>query len=281
MKKLILVLLTTTLLSIHIYAPPILEAKTKMLLQYEVLYKQYKRAIYIENILTTIRKKENSVENYQAIGANGEIGVYQYMKSTYKRLCMRYFGGYREPTPHNQDTIAFCDVQDLVINHNYSIDQIAAYWNSGNPNSRKSGYNKAGVFYDVGAYVNDFRRIFRAISKEYSKAGMISDYDNFNLCMKRGYIAKTDLRYIAIQSNLAIKSVIKKETPVFAKNKDKLIAQTQHKERNSEVNNAEKILNDRPADWIPATITPKTIQIDNPTGSLPLKVSDLHYNKSV
>jgi hypothetical protein len=174
MKKLITIILALTFIYINLYAPPnnadgpeknYVDRATALYLQ----------LVKVEKIRFTTRQKE-SRGNYDADGASGEIGAYQFMPGTYHNHCINYFGEYRPPTPHNQDTIAFCVIKDCVLNRGYTIDQVAAYWNSGDPDSRKSGINKAGVAYDVQAYVDDFRRRYDKIDSLWPKTT-----ENYNL----------------------------------------------------------------------------------------------------
>lgn len=154
MKKLIIILLTLTFTYINLYAPPNnADGPGKNYIDRAMAL--YLQLVTVEKIRLTIRQKE-SRGNYETSGASGEIGAYQFMPGTYLNNCILFFGEYRYPNRHNQDTIAFCVIQTCIIEKGYTIEQVAAYWNSGDPNSRKSGINKAGVHYDVAAYVDDF-----------------------------------------------------------------------------------------------------------------------------
>lgn len=162
----LIIIFITTLLYSESFAPPSNNAEQL----YEDLIEKSLEGFYklqlVQKLMYTVKVKE-SRGNYYAVGANGEIGAYQFMNSTYNSLCSIYFKQHREPTPHNQDTLAFCSIKNVVINKGYTVEQFAAYWNSGNPNSRKSGINKAGVPFDVGAYVKDFVRRFEKVEKNW------------------------------------------------------------------------------------------------------------------
>lgn len=94
-------------------------------------------------ILHTIRYKE-STHNYQAIGKKGEIGAYQFMKTTWKSLCLLHNDRVLIPTKENQDIIARHYVT-LLINKGYTNSEIASVWNCGKRipnNSRTKSYIK-------------------------------------------------------------------------------------------------------------------------------------------
>jgi hypothetical protein len=104
--------------------------------------------------------------NYNARGLSGEIGAYQIMPETWNRYCIRYFKEVLEPTKENQDLIVVTVMEDL-INRGYSIEQIAAIWNSGTHKNweTKIGVNSYGAYYNVPAYVHAFKAIHNNLSK--------------------------------------------------------------------------------------------------------------------
>jgi hypothetical protein len=98
-------------------------------------------------------KKTESGGNYQAKGASGEYGAYQFMPSTWSQWAKEFLGNANAPmTPENQDKVALAKIQSL-INQGYNERQIALIWNGGTPVEKK-GVNSKGVAYDSGAYAN-------------------------------------------------------------------------------------------------------------------------------
>lgn len=98
-------------------------------------------------------KQVESGGNYNARGASGEGGAYQFMPSTWKDWATQYLGDSNAPqTPQNQDYVAKAKIQDL-LNKGYNAQQIALIWNGGQPIVKK-GVNRFGVAYDSGAYAN-------------------------------------------------------------------------------------------------------------------------------
>lgn len=103
----------------------------------------------IANAIKTVE----SQGNYNAKGASGEIGAYQFMPSTWKQWAGEFLGDPNAPlTRENQDYVAQAKI-DSLIGQGYGPEQIALIWNGGTP-KRKSGVNKYGVKYDSGAYAD-------------------------------------------------------------------------------------------------------------------------------
>jgi hypothetical protein len=142
--------------------PPVDEATKENMMG--LIEKQFMDEVYINKLMFVLRVKE-SRHNYNAIGLNGEIGAYQFMKPTWNSLSLIFFSKILKPTKEKQDSIAY-KVLESYVKKGYSTQQIAAIWNSGKPNCRKSGINSAGIKYDVGAYVVDFMNIYRNLNKQ-------------------------------------------------------------------------------------------------------------------
>jgi hypothetical protein len=107
--------------------------------------------IKAEKLALTIKIIETR-GNYQVKGASGEIGAYQFMPSTYKRLSQIHFGTTTPMTDQNQDRLAYLEIKSLIIK-GYSERDVFATWNQGNRGQCKSGINKYGVKYDSCAYI--------------------------------------------------------------------------------------------------------------------------------
>jgi muramidase (phage lysozyme) len=112
------------------------------------------------NITNAIKAVESG-GNYNAKGASGEFGAYQFMPNTWKQWAGEFLGDPNaKPTPQNQDYVANAKVNSL-IQQGYTPEQIALIWNGGTP-VRKSGVNKFGVKYDSGAYADKVLATLRA-----------------------------------------------------------------------------------------------------------------------
>lgn len=103
-----------------------------------------------ESIANAIKQVE-SQGNYQARGASGETGAYQFMPNTWRQWAGEFLGNPNAPqTPENQDYVAIAKI-DSLIRQGYGPQEIALIWNGGSPRVKK-GVNKYGVAYDSGAY---------------------------------------------------------------------------------------------------------------------------------
>lgn len=108
--------------------------------------------------VVTLAKSIRSVESnnrYDATGASGEYGAYQFMAPTWKSWAGQYLGDSNaQMTPVNQDKVAYYKIQDLK-NQGFNPEQVASIWNSGSPDpTGKVGTNSKGVSYDTPKYVN-------------------------------------------------------------------------------------------------------------------------------
>jgi len=110
------------------------------------------------NLAKAIRhtETEGHKDPYNAKGASGEFGGYQFMPTTYKNLAKQHLGDENAPaTVENQNKIAYLEIKRLKdLGKNPA--EIASYWNSGKTDAYKQGLkgtNTKGVVYDVPAYV--------------------------------------------------------------------------------------------------------------------------------
>lgn len=104
------------------------------------------------NIANAIKTVESG-GNYNAKGASGEIGAYQFMGSTWKQWAKEFLGDANaQPTPQNQDAVAQAKIESL-LQQGKTPEEIALIWNAGTA-VRRSGVNKYGVKYDSGAYAD-------------------------------------------------------------------------------------------------------------------------------
>lgn len=120
----------------------------------------------IVNLAKAIRTTESN-GNYQATGASGEKGAYQFMPGTWSGWAKQHLGDANAPmTESNQNQVAYKQIESWK-NQGYQPQQIASLWNSGDPNwAGKVGVNKMGVKYDVPAYVNTVTSNFAKIKSQ-------------------------------------------------------------------------------------------------------------------
>lgn len=87
----------------------------------------------VVNLAKAIRQQESG-GNFNAIGDNGDSkGAYQFNKGNYNVWAKQYLGDENLPfTPENQNKVAYHRIKDLK-NQGYNPGQIAAIWNSGQP----------------------------------------------------------------------------------------------------------------------------------------------------
>lgn len=123
----------------------------------------------VDQIADAIKQIESG-GNYEAKGASGENGAYQFMPSTWAGWSSQYASQVLQKsvkslpmTPENQDAVAKWKIQSW-LSQGYAPEQIASLWNSGSPDWQgKVGKNKMGVNYNVPAYVDKFRNALTSI----------------------------------------------------------------------------------------------------------------------
>lgn len=107
-----------------------------------------------------------STDPYNAKGASGEFGAYQFMPATYKSLAKKYLGDENaQPTVENQNKIAYSAAKAAKDN-GQSPAEFASEWNSGRADAYKQGLkgtNAKGVAYDVPAYVAKFSQHYNEL----------------------------------------------------------------------------------------------------------------------
>lgn len=115
----------------------------------------------VVNLARAVRKKESN-GNYTQKGGSGEYGAYQWMPGNYEAAAKKYGIDPADKSPIAQDKVAYYQMLDDK-KKGLSPEQIAAKWNSGSPTGweKKVGVNKAGVKYDVPAYVADVMKNFQ------------------------------------------------------------------------------------------------------------------------
>lgn len=120
------------------------------------------------NLAKAIRRAETGghADPYNARGASGETGAYQFMPETWKQWSGQYLQNPNaEYSVENQNKVAYSRIKELK-DQGYSPAQIASMWNSGKAEAYKEGLkgtNKQGVVYDVPAYVEKVSRHYNEL----------------------------------------------------------------------------------------------------------------------
>jgi len=120
------------------------------------------------NLAKAIRRAETGglADPYNARGASGETGAYQFMPETWKQWSTQYLQQPNaEYTVENQNKVAYSRIKELK-DQGYNPAQIASMWNSGKAEAYKEGFkgtNKQGVAYDVPAYVEKVSRHYNEL----------------------------------------------------------------------------------------------------------------------
>jgi hypothetical protein len=120
------------------------------------------------NLAKAIRRAEtgSSSDPYNAKGASGETGAYQFMPETWKQWSGQYLGDANAPlSVENQNKVAYSRIKELK-DQGYNPAQIASLWNSGKADAYKQDYrgvNKHGVEYNVPEYVKKVSQIYNEI----------------------------------------------------------------------------------------------------------------------
>lgn len=117
----------------------------------------------IVNLAKAIRQTESSGD-FNAKGASGEWGGYQYTKDTWDEDNKTFGTNYEygKATPQQQNELAYKKLKSLK-EKGYNVGQVASIWNSGQPEwEGKKGTNKHGVKYDVPKYVDSVSKTYQS-----------------------------------------------------------------------------------------------------------------------
>ena len=102
----------------------------------------YKRAEAIKYVETK--------GNCNLRGADGEIGCWQIMPSTWKALTKKHLGEVKGYSTTTEEFIVYKEIQSLG---NLKPQQVFLRWNAGGATKCSRGITKAGVPFDSCAYV--------------------------------------------------------------------------------------------------------------------------------
>lgn len=130
----------------------------------------------VVNLTKAIRQTESG-GNFQATGASGEYGAYQFTAPTWSKLAGKYLGDSSIPlqsaTPEQQNQVAYKQIADWK-NSGYNVGQIASMWNAGEgePNAYQGtfsngkpsvGTNSYGVSYSVPDYAKSVLSAYQTL----------------------------------------------------------------------------------------------------------------------
>ena len=135
--------------------------------------------------------------NYDAKGASGEHGAYQWMPGNFENAAKTYGLDPNDFSPMNQDKVAYAQIK-AYKDKGYDPGQISSLWNSGSPDNwqNHSGTNKQGVKYDTPAYVNKVKQNYTQLkgqtpSPDVSQETPSQPTDNKDLMQKTGDVVNT------------------------------------------------------------------------------------------
>lgn len=120
----------------------------------------------VVRLAKAIRQTE-SRGDFNAKGASGEFGAYQFMPDTWASTTKKYNLDAGDLSKENQNKAAYMSIKELK-DQGYKPDQIAATWNMG-PNALTKGWkdnvgvNKMGVKYDTPDYVRKVGGYYTAL----------------------------------------------------------------------------------------------------------------------
>lgn len=115
-----------------------------------------------------IKRQESgsSKDAYNAKGASGEFGAYQFMPDSWKQWSKEFLGDERAPMSiENQNKVAYGKVKQLK-DKGYTPAQVAAAWNAGEGKIANDawktnvGKNSMGVQYDTPSYVKNVSKYY-------------------------------------------------------------------------------------------------------------------------
>jgi hypothetical protein len=123
----------------------------------------------IKNLASAIKKQESGTTSdpYNAKGASGEHGAYQFMPKTWKAWAGAHLGDPNAPmTTENQNKVAYQQIKSWK-DKGYNPAQIAAAWNAGEGAvagdkwKTNVGTNSMGVKYDTPSYVKNVSKYYQ------------------------------------------------------------------------------------------------------------------------
>lgn len=120
------------------------------------------------NLAKAIRRAEtgSSTDPYNARGASGESGAYQFMPDTWRQWAQQYLGDMNaQMSVENQNRVAYSRIKELK-DQGMNPAQIASAWNSGDPDKYKQnwrGTNSQGVQYDTPGYVQKVSQYYNEL----------------------------------------------------------------------------------------------------------------------
>ena len=115
----------------------------------------------------SIRQVESG-GNFEAKGASGEYGAYQFEPATWNKEAPSVLGSnvpLDKATPEQQNQVAYTKIKQLK-DSGMNVGQIASTWNAGNPNAyleNHIGTNAEGVKYDTPDYAKRVAQTYQTI----------------------------------------------------------------------------------------------------------------------
>lgn len=121
-------------------------------------------ALNLTHAIALSESGNNGKPNYNAKGASGEHGAYQWMPGNFEAGAKAHGLDPNDFSPENQDKVAYAQIKEYK-DKGYDPGQISSLWNSGSPNNwqNHSGTNKLGVSYDTPAYVKKVQQNYQQL----------------------------------------------------------------------------------------------------------------------
>lgn len=122
------------------------------------------------NLAKSLRQVESGGD-FNAKGASGEHGAYQFMPSTWSETAPKYgvTTALDKATPEEQNKVAYSQLADWKKQHpDWNVGNFASAWNagSGKPNAYlegNAGVNSQGVKYDTAAYAKKVAETYQQV----------------------------------------------------------------------------------------------------------------------
>ena len=125
-------------------------------------------AVRLTKSLALAESGDGGTPNYSAVGDKGTSkGAYQWNNNNFQEMAKSHGLDPNDFSPENQNRVAYYQVK-ADKDAGLSPAEIAAKWNSGNPNNWKDhkGINAQGIAYDTPAYVDKVRSHYENLASQ-------------------------------------------------------------------------------------------------------------------
>src|SRR5581483_1034853 len=132
-------------------------------------------ALTLAHAIALTESGTNGKPNYDAKGKSNEHGAYQWLPGNFESAAKEAGLNPSDFSPKNQDKVAYYQIKKYK-DQGYKPYEIAALWNSGDPNGYKNhkGVNAEGVPYDTPKYVENVKNNYMSLKKQKTVGSMLS-----------------------------------------------------------------------------------------------------------